>query len=39
MCPNEGRAYRNELDKARWGALRVHRIERYKGLILRALGG
>jgi 3-phenylpropionate/trans-cinnamate dioxygenase alpha subunit len=31
--PHEGRAYRNELDKARWGALRVPRIERYKGLI------
>jgi 3-phenylpropionate/trans-cinnamate dioxygenase alpha subunit len=31
--PYEQRGYRNELDKSRWGALRVPRIARYKGLI------
>src|SRR6202142_4551995 len=31
--PYEQRGYRNELDKSRWGALRVPRIAHYKGLI------
>jgi 3-phenylpropionate/trans-cinnamate dioxygenase alpha subunit len=31
--PYEERGYRNEIDKSKWGALRVPRIARYKGLI------
>lgn len=29
--PQEERAYRNEIDKSRWGALKVPRIANYKG--------
>ncbi|MEO3788412.1 aromatic ring-hydroxylating dioxygenase subunit alpha [Actinocorallia sp. B10E7] len=31
--PEEGRAYRNEIDKSKWGALKVPRIAVYKGII------
>lgn len=29
--PQEGRAYRNEIDKSRWGALKVPRIANHRG--------
>lgn len=31
--PEEDRAYRGDIDKSQWGALKVPRVARYKGLI------
>lgn len=37
--PLEERAYHNEIDKSRWGALKVPRIANYRGFLLRYVVG